>query len=290
MTCNLCPRNCFAERTAYSGNGFCKAGTLPKIARVAPHYWEEPCISGTNGSGTIFFSHCTLRCIYCQNYEISSENQGKTVTVQKLSDCYKELYSKGVHNINLVTATPYVHSVIESMQLYRPPIPFVFNSSGYENISTIKMLDGYIDVFLPDFKYSDDALALSYSSANNYKNTALCAIEQMVKQVGAPQYDDNGIIQKGVIVRHLILPGHTKNSIEALKLLKESFGDDILVSLMGQYVPYAKAKEHEKLGRKITKREYQKVLNTLLELDLDGFSQQLCSADKKFIPDWDYET
>lgn len=288
MKCSLCPRNCNAIREKREGFGFCKAGLMPKIARVAPHFWEEPCISGTKGSGTVFFSHCTLNCAYCQNYEISSLNKGEYITEEKLCECYRSLEKQGVHNINLVSATPYIDAVIDSMKLYRPDIPFIFNCGGYEKVETIKKLDGYIDVFLPDFKYSDDELSLRLSNAPNYCFTALEAIKQMVKQTGKPVFDENGLIKSGVIVRHLILPNHTKNSINALRLLKENFDDEILISLMGQYVPCARALEIDDINRKITKREYSKVLDELIRLDLDGYSQELCSASEKYIPSWDF--
>ena len=210
MICNLCPRKCGAVRTAHSGNGFCKMGELPVVARVAPHYGEEPCISGTKGSGTVFFSGCTMRCVYCQNYEISNEDGGRTITPERLAECYKELEDKGVHNINLVTADHFAHAVVKSLEIYKPRIPIVYNCSGYTSPKTLSMLDGLVDIYPPDFKYADDFLAVKYSSAPNYVNTAVAAIHEMTFQVGLPQFDDDGIMKKGVIVRHLILPAHTK--------------------------------------------------------------------------------
>ena len=218
MICNLCPRICGAVRTAHSGNGFCKMGELPVVARVAPHYGEEPCISGTKGSGTVFFSGCTMRCVYCQNYEISNEDGGRTITPERLAECYKELEDKGVHNINLVTADHFAHAVVKSLEIYKPRIPIVYNCSGYTSPKTLSMLDGLVDIYLPDFKYADDFLAVKYSSAPNYVNTAVAAIHEMTFQVGLPQFDDDGIMKKGVIVRHLILPAHTKNSLEVLDI------------------------------------------------------------------------
>ena len=286
LQCNLCPRNCNIDRN--ENTGFCKSHTKAKIARIAPHHWEEPCISGTKGSGTVFFSGCTLKCVFCQNYEISALNQGREITPYELSEEYKKLEQLGVHNINLVSACHFIPSILESFEIYKPNIPIVYNSSGYEKVETLKLLDGVVDIYLPDFKYSDNALAKEYSFAPDYVNTASLAIDEMVRQAGSPVFDDNGIMQKGVIVRHLILPNHTKNSIGVLEILKERYDDKILVSLMGQYIPHGKAMDFEKLSRKITKREYKKVSDKLIELELDGFMQELTSADEKYIPDWNF--
>lgn len=287
MICNLCPRNCNAQREEYSGKGFCKMGTLPKIALAAPHYWEEPCISGKNGSGTVFFSGCTMKCVFCQNYEISSLGQGKYVTAQELSEIYRQLEEKGVHNINLVTATHFIYEVLKSFEIYMPKIPVVYNCGGYEKVETLKRLEGIVSVYLPDFKYGFDELGVKYSNAPNYVETAANAIAEMVRQRGKVQFDEEGMIKSGVIVRHLILPNHTKSSIRVLEIIKENFGDNVLVSLMGQYIPMGTADRFEKLNRKITKREYNKVLDVLYSLNLDGFAQELKSADKKFVPKWD---
>ena len=286
LQCNLCPRNCNIDRN--ENTGFCKSHTKAKIARIAPHHWEEPCISGTKGSGTVFFSGCTLKCVFCQNYEISALNQGREITPYELSEEYKKLEQLGVHNINLVSACHFIPAILESFEIYKPNIPIVYNSGGYEKVETLKLLDGVVDIYLPDFKYSDNALAKEYSFAPDYVNTASLAIDEMVRQAGSPVFDDNGIMQKGVIVRHLILPNHTKNSIGVLEILKERYDDKILVSLMGQYIPHGKAMDFEKLSRKITKREYKKVSDKLIELELDGFMQELTSADKKYIPDWNF--
>ncbi len=291
MICNLCPRKCGAVRTAHSGNGFCKMGELPVVARVAPHYGEEPCISGTKGSGTVFFSGCTMRCVYCQNYEISNEDSGRTITPERLAECYKELEDKGVHNINLVTADHFAHAVVKSLEIYKPRIPIVYNCSGYTSPKTLSMLDGLVDIYLPDFKYADDFLAVKYSSAPNYVNTAVAAIHEMTFQVGLPQFDDDGIMKKGVIVRHLILPAHTKNSLEVLDIVKRRFGDQVLLSLMCQYIPMGKVsdKEFSRINRKITRREYDKVKLEMMRLGIDGFTQVLSSADESYVPEWDFE-
>jgi len=291
MICNLCPRKCGAVRTAHSGNGFCKMGELPVVARVAPHYGEEPCISGTKGSGTVFFSGCTMRCVYCQNYEISNEDGGRTITPERLAECYKELEDKGVHNINLVTADHFAHAVVKSLEIYKPRIPIVYNCSGYTSPKTLSMLDGLVDIYLPDFKYADDFLAVKYSSAPNYVNTAVAAIHEMTFQVGLPQFDDDGIMKKGVIVRHLILPAHTKNSLEVLDIVKRRFGDQVLLSLMCQYIPMGKVSDREfsRINRKITRREYDKVKLEMMRLGIDGFTQELSSADESYVPEWDFE-
>ena len=288
MICNLCPRKCNACRTEHQGNGFCGAGTLPVVARVAPHFGEEPCISGTKGSGTVFFSGCTLKCVYCQNYEISDGHKGRAVTPKELADCYKRLEQQGVHNINLVTADHYVNAVAESLDIYKPSIPVVYNCSGYTSPKTLSILAGLVDIYLPDFKYSDDALAKKYSSAPNYVNTASAAIKEMIFQVGTPLIDDDGMLKKGVIVRHLILPSHTKNSLGVLDIIKRSYDKQVLVSLMCQYVPVNKAHDFPKINRTITRREYDKVKSELYALGLDGFTQDLTSASTDFIPDWDF--
>lgn len=288
MICNLCPRKCNACRTEHQGNGFCGAGTLPVVARVAPHFGEEPCISGTKGSGTVFFSGCTLKCVFCQNYEISDGHKGRAITPKELADCYKRLEEQGMHNINLVTADHYVTAVAESLDIYKPSIPVVYNCSGYTSPKTLSILDGLVDIYLPDFKYSDDALAIKYSSAPNYVNTASAAIKEMIFQVGTPQFDSDGMLKKGVIVRHLILPSHTKNSLGVLDIIKRSYDRQVLVSLMCQYVPVNKAHDFPKINRTVTRREYDKVKSALYALGLDGFTQDLTSASTDFIPDWDF--
>lgn len=263
-------------------------GLNPVIARVSPHYWEEPCISGSNGSGAVFFSGCALRCVYCQNYEISWKNKGKEVTAIQLARYYKNLEGSGVHNINLVNPTHFTDAIIESFKVYRPKVPVVYNCGGYENVETLKKLEGYIDIYLPDFKYFDDSIALKYSSAPNYCETAKNAVKEMVRQCGEPKLDFNGLMTRGVIVRHLVLPSNTKNSINVLKLLKKEFGDSIFVSLMAQYTPWGEKEKFPELCRKITNREYQKVLAFLEELDFKGFVQQRTSAEKDYIPDFDF--
>ena len=289
MICNLCPRKCNAVRTEHFGNGFCQMGELPVIAKAAPHYGEEPCISGRKGSGAIFFSGCTMKFVFCQNYEISTDNRGKTITTSELADCYKKLEQQGVHNINLVTADHFAHVVVKSLEIYKPSIPVVYNCSGYTSPKILHMLDGLIDIYLPDFKYANDSLAVKFSSAPDYVNTASAAIKEMIFQVGEPEFDEDEIMQKGVIVRHLVLPSHTRNSIAVLDHLERNYGKQIMVSLMCQYIPMGKANEYPKINRKVTHREYEKVKAELFRSNLNGFTQDLSSADTKYIPVWDFE-
>lgn len=289
MNCKLCPHKCGVLRTKDTPGGKCGLSLTPKVARIAPHFWEEPPISGTRGSGTVFFSGCTLSCVYCQNYKISAEKKGTTITAEGLAEEYKKLEEKNVHNINLVSATQVLPEIIKSFEIYKPKIPVVYNCGGFERVETLKALEGIVDIYLPDFKYADNTLGFEYSGAENYREVALSAITEMFKQKGELTLDDDGIAQKGVLVRHLVLPNHTKNSIEVLNILKENFGDLLTLSLMGQYTPSGKACEYSKLSRKITKREYQKVLNHLLDLEIRGYSQELTAATEEYIPDWDYK-
>lgn len=289
MNCKLCPHKCGSIRTKDTKGGKCGLTTELRVARISPHMWEEPPISGSKGSGTVFFSGCTLDCIFCQNYRISAENFGTSITAEKLSEEFKRLEEKGVHNINLVSATQFLPEIIKSFEIYKPSVPVVYNTGGYERVETLRALEGIVDIYLPDFKYSDNNLAMEYSGAEKYVETALSAINEMFRQKGKLILDENGIAQKGVLVRHLVLPNHTRNSIEALNILKENFGDLLTLSLMGQYTPCSKATQHIKLSRKITKREYGKVLDHLMELEIDGYSQELKSATEEYIPDWDYE-
>ena len=286
MLCDLCPRECHIERTERQG-GYCGVGTLPKIARIAPHYDEEPILSGTGGAGTVFFSGCSLRCVYCQNHEISADDFGTYITPYQLSEEYRRTEAMGVHNIEFVTPTHYIDAILESLCYYRPKLPLVYNSSGYEKVESLKKLDGVIDVYLPDFKYSDNALAKRLSACPDYAETAAAAIDEMLRQVGAPVMEDK-LMKRGVMIRHLVLPSHVKNSIGVLEIIKEKWDSSVLVSLMSQYFPTGKADKYPDINRRITPREYQKVLDKLYELELDGFAQELESADKKYVPKWDY--
>ena len=286
MICTLCPRNCGVERTAESGAGVCRMGTQPKIARAALHMWEEPCISGTRGSGAVFFSGCGLRCVFCQNEAISQQGEGKIVTPARLAEIFRELEAQGAHNINLVTAAHFVPAVLEALSLYRPNIPIVYNSSGYESIETLRMLSGIVDIYLPDYKYIDPNMAAMLSGARDYPDVAFAAIAEMIRQTGAPVYDENGMMQRGTLIRHLVLPGLTGDSMKILTRICDEF-PGIPVSLMGQYTPCGRALSMLGMDRKIKKKEYARVLAHMEAIGLDGYRQELGSADGAFIPSFD---
>ena len=286
MICTLCPRNCGAERTAESGAGVCRMGTQPKIARAALHMWEEPCISGTRGSGAVFFSGCGLRCVFCQNEAISQQGEGKIVTPARLAEIFRELEAQGAHNINLVTAAHFVPAVLEALSLYRPNIPIVYNSSGYESMETLRMLSGVVDIYLPDYKYIDPNMAAMLSGARDYPEVAFAAIAEMIRQTGAPVYDENGMMQRGTLIRHLVLPGLTGDSMKILTRIRDEF-PGIPVSLMGQYTPCGRALSMPGMDRKIKKKEYARVLAHMEAIGLDGYRQELGSADGAFIPSFD---
>lgn len=284
--CCVCPHECGAGRGVYEGNGFCKMGVMPKVARVGPHYWEEPCISGSRGSGAIFFSGCTLKCVFCQNYEISENHVGVFITPEQLANCYRNLEAQGVHNINLVSASHYIEAVLESFSIYKPKIPVLYNSSGYESVKSLRRLENCIDIYLPDFKYSDNRMAERYSSAFNYSQVALAAIEEMVLQTGDITYGDDGVVRRGTIIRVLVLPNHTKDAMAVLDCIRANFGKSVLVSILGQYVPTGEAYKYPEINRRLTEKEYDRVVNHALKLDLEGFTQELSAADEQFIPDF----
>ena len=286
MICSLCPRQCFAERGEATGSGFCGAGTLPRLARAALHFWEEPCISGARGSGAVFFSHCTLRCAFCQNMDISHEAFGKTITVRALADIFRRLTDEGAHNINLVTATHFAPAVLEALSLYRPPVPIVWNSSGYETVETLKMLEGAVDIYLPDVKHVSPRLSALCAGAPDYFAFAAPAVREMCRQTGAPTYDEAGMMQKGTIVRHLILPGCTKDSMRVLDFIHDELPPGTPVSLMRQYSPVPQC--HVKgLDRRITDEEYDRVFQYLLDLGLTGYFQEKSSATREYTPPFD---
>lgn len=283
--CRLCPRECRVNR--HEKTGFCGQGDKIKIARAALHKWEEPCISGSRGSGTIFFSGCTLRCIFCQNYEISQQGKGYNISVNELADMMLRLQDEGAHNINFVSPTPYIPHIIKALDATagKLKIPTVYNCGGYESIDMLKLLDGYIQIYLPDFKYYGDEYALEYSQAANYSQVALNAIREMVCQVGKPKYNNEGIMQSGVIVRHLTLPTLRHDSKAVLKLLSENFGKgEILLSLMSQYVPMYKALSHPKLSRRISTFEYNQVVTLASEYGFDGYTQERSSSSETYVP------
>ena len=282
--CTLCPRRCGVDRKQQ--RGFCKSGPEIRIARAALHRWEEPPISGERGSGAVFFTGCPLGCVYCQNGEISRlENPGRAVTPEELSDIFSGLIAQGAHNLNLVTPTHFVPGILEALRLCGPRVPVVYNTSGYERVETLKTLDGAVDIYLPDFKYAEKELALALSRAEDYPETALSAIDEMVRQAGPPVYGEDGLMQRGVLIRHLILPGHTKNSLKALELIGERF-PGIPVSLMAQYTPQGPVTGRPELSRPITRRELEKVQARLFQLDIPGFVQERSARGEKYIPNF----
>lgn len=288
MLCNLCPRQCNALRTDTKGSGVCAMPDVPVISRAALHFWEEPSISGTNGSGTVFFSGCSLHCAFCQNSDISTQNKGKTVTVYQLADIFKRLENEGAHNINLVTPTHFASSIIKTLDIYRPNIPIVYNSSGYENVDTLKMLKDYVDIYLIDFKYIDSIKAALYSNAPDYPEICKAALLEAYRQQSDCVFDKAGIMQKGVIVRHLLMPQATRDAIEIFEWVRQNIPRSFL-SIMSQYLPLYKAKEMPIINRKITAREYSKVLDYITESGFEGcYIQELSSADKNYIPDFDF--
>ena len=288
--CNLCPRMCGARRDAKRGNGYCRMGAMPVVARAALHFWEEPCISGTKGSGTVFFTGCSLQCVFCQNEQISVRREvGRALTARELSDVFFRLIEQGAHNINLVNPTHFASGIAEALRFRPLPVPVVYNSGGYERAETLRMLEGLISIYLPDYKYRDSALSQRLSGAADYPEHAAEAILEMVRQTGPASFDGDGMLQRGTIVRHLILPGHTRNSIEVLDWLKENLPEGTLVSLMAQYVPCGRAADYPEIDRRITKREYEKVQQHLFALGLDGYVQERKSAKKDFIPPIDLE-
>lgn len=289
--CQICPRDCKVNRLL-GNKGYCKCDDKIKVALVSIHDYEEPCISGENGSGTVFFSNCNLNCVFCQNYEISQEGKGKEVTIERLAEIFIEQQSRGVNNINLVTPTMYVYQIIEAIKIAREKglkIPIIYNSNGYENVETIKLLEGYIDVYLPDLKYYSDLISVKYSKAPHYFEIAKEAIKEMLRQVGNPVFNDEGIIQKGVIIRHLVLPNHIQNTKNILKWIKENLNEGVYVSVMAQYFPTYKAKEIEGLDRKLTNKEYKEVEKYLYLLDIEnGYMQDLGKHEEEFVPCFDY--
>lgn len=288
MICTICPRNCGRERCAESGEGLCGEGTLPRLARAALHQWEEPCISGTRGSGTVFFSGCNLQCMFCQNYALSHENLGKTVSVERLAEIFRELEAQGAHNINLVNPTHFVPTILEAFKLYRPNIPIVYNCGGYEKVETLKQLEGIVDVYLPDFKYIDSDAARVYSKAADYPEVCQAALHEMTRQTGAPQYDENGMMTRGTLVRHLVLPGLTGHAMRILNWISENLPEGTPVSLMGQYTPYGEAENYPGMNRRLKKKEYAQVCAHMAYLKLPGYTQELDAADTQFIPAFDF--
>ena len=284
MICTLCPRGCGVNRG--EKKGFCGMGEAPVVARAALHFWEEPCISGQRGSGTVFFSGCTLRCVYCQNAPISRQGQGKEISPRRLAEIFRALYEQGAHNLNLVTATQFVPAVLQAFSYDKPPIPVVWNSGGYESLETLRMLEGVVDVYLPDLKHVSPRLSALCAGAPDYFARASQALLEMCRQTGAPVYDGAGLLLRGTLVRHLILPGCTQDSCRALDFIAERLPAGTPVSLMRQYspVPWCAVKG---LDRRVSDREYARVLAHYQALGLSGYTQDKASADTAYTPPFD---
>ncbi|MFR8104218.1 MAG: radical SAM protein [Clostridia bacterium] len=288
--CKLCPRECQVNRLK-GQKGFCQITDKVEIALASLHYFEEPCISGKEGSGTIFFSHCNMKCMFCQNHEISQEGKGKAITVEKLAEIMVNQQKRGAQNINLVTPTMYSTQIKEAIRIAKEKglrIPIIYNSNGYESITALKNLEGYIDIYLPDLKYYSNTLAEKYSKAPNYFEIATKAIREMIRQVGKPILDENGIMKKGVMIRHLVLPNHLLNTKGILKWIQENIKEDVWVSIMAQYFPTYQVREDKLLGRKLTKEEYDRVKEWIDEIGLvNGYMQELGEHEEEYVPNFD---
>ena len=284
--CSLCPRMCNIDREVTTG--YCGVKQTLRVARAALHFWEEPCISGEEGSGAVFFTGCNLRCVFCQNYQIARAEQGKEITVERLSEIFLELQEKKANNINLVTATHYVPQVVEALKLVKLQglhIPVVYNCGGYETVETLKLLEGLVDIYLPDFKYVDSERAKRYSHAENYPEAAKTALAEMVRQQPRAEFDERGMMKKGVIVRHLMLPGGIKDSKAVVKYLYETYGNQIFVSLMNQYTPLPHVADYPEINRKLKKFEYDRLVDYAIALGVEnGFIQEGETAEESFIP------
>ena len=287
MKCSLCPRMCNVDREITTG--YCGVKKTLRVARAALHFWEEPCISGEEGSGAVFFTGCNLRCVFCQNFQIARAEQGKEITVERLSEIFLELQEQKANNINLVTATHYVPQVVEALKIAKEKglhIPVVYNCGGYERVETLRELEGKIDIYLPDLKYADNRLAKALSGAPDYFEVTTAAIREMVRQTGAAVYDENGMMLRGTQIRHLVLPGLTGDSMKILTMIADEF-PGVPVSLMGQYTPFGKALSMPGMNRKLKKKEYARVLAHMEAIGLDGYRQELESASEAFVPAFD---
>lgn len=289
--CAICPHNCGINRLN-NQIGRCKSKDTVKVALYSTHNFEEPCISGKKGSGTVFFSNCNMNCVFCQNYEISQQGKGKEISIEELADIFIKQQEKNVENINLVTPTSYVPQIIEAIKIARKNglrLPIVYNTNGYEKVETLKMLEGYVDIYLPDFKYSDNELGKRLSKVDNYFEIVTEALEEMYRQTGKAVFNEEGIMQKGMIIRHLVLPNHILNSRRVLKWINENM-HDVYVSVMAQYFPTYKAKEIDDINRKLTKEEYEQIENYLYRLDLEnGYIQELGEHEEEYVPHWEFD-
>jgi len=288
MICNLCPRACGAERTERAGKGICGVPAVPMLARAALHHWEEPPISGTRGSGTIFFSGCPLKCVFCQNQAISRGEAGKPVTMDRLKEICDELVAQGAHNINFVTPTHYAHVIRRLLEEHPLPVPAVWNCGGYERLETLKSLEGKVDIYLPDLKYLDSTPALRYSGAADYPEVAAAAIREMARQTGPVDFDDEGILKKGVIIRHLILPGQVQGAKAVMDWVAENFEKGtVLFSLMSQYTPWGDLSAVPEIDRRLRRGEMQSAIDYMQALGLEGFCQERTSAKEEYTPPFD---
>ena len=287
--CELCPHRCKVDRTN-NQIGRCKSKSTVKVAKASVHNFEEPCISKINGSGTVFFSNCNLNCVFCQNYEISQLGLGKEITIEELADIFLKLQSNGVNNINLVTPTSYVIQIIEALKIAKNnglTIPIIYNTNSFENIESLNLLEGLIDIYLPDLKYAENDLGLKYSGVNNYFEITTKAIKEMHRQVGKLECDSQGIAKKGIIIRHLVMPNHIENSKKVLKWIKDNLPEDIYISVMNQYFPTYKAEKIEDINRKLTKREIKKIEDYLYSLNLqNGYIQDMEKDETRYVPNW----
>lgn len=291
MLCNECPRHCNIDRSITTG--FCGMSDKIMVARAALHMWEEPCISGEEGSGAVFFSGCNLRCVFCQNACIARGGTGVEITVGRLSEIFLELQGKGANNINLVTPSHYVKEIVQALTMAKDnglTIPVVYNTSSYELVDTLKCLDGLVDIYLPDFKYVDSSLAMRYSHAKDYYEVACAALDEMHRQIGACSFDERGMMKHGIIVRHLILPGHTADSKRVIKYIKDTYGDDVFISIMNQYTPLPHVSDYPEINRKVTQREYDNVVDYAIDIGVtNGFIQEGGVAEESFIPEFNGE-
>lgn len=288
--CKLCPRNCNVNRLN-NEKGFCMATINPKVARVSLHHFEEPCISGANGSGTVFFSECNLSCVFCQNHSISKEHVGKEISIKRLSEIFLEQQENGAHNINLVTPTHYVPQIIEALDVAKAnglSIPIIYNTSSYENLETIKSLKGYIDIYLPDLKYYNDKFAIKYSNAPNYFKHASLAIKEMVNQTGKCEFDENGLIRKGVVIRHMMLPGLLFDSKKIIDYIYNNFKNLVYISIMNQYTPLNKAKDYPEINKPVNPKLYESFIDYCISIGItQGFIQEEGTVKESFVPKFD---
>lgn len=290
--CNLCARKCNVNRLN-NKVGLCKATSQIKIARAELHKWEEPPISGESGSGTVFFSYCNFKCVFCQNHEISQEYFGAEISIERLSEIFLELQEKGANNINLVTPTHYVPQIMEAIDIAKSnglKLPILYNTNGYDTLETIKMLDGYIDVYLPDFKYFDDKNAIKYSKAPDYKKNLIPVLKEMVRQTGVPVFDENGLIKKGVIIRHLMLPGLLFDSKKVIDTIYSTFGDDVFISIMNQYTPIHKACDYPEINKPLNPAHYTSLINYAVSIGVkNGFVQEEGTNTTSYVPSFKLE-